>query len=159
PQQRAAETYFDAKHHRRLIRDATALGQLVEQELYATELASRFDANVHWLKLLLTWPWAFAVLVISPWIPFKYGLNDADRERQREALANIIRELPDPRAPVYLLAAGIVVTAAIMLGVAGLVFWKLPLGLALISLATGGLALSGLLRLTEVQLSAGYAKR
>jgi dimethylaniline monooxygenase (N-oxide forming) len=158
-EQRAAEVWLDAKHHGQLIRDASALGQLVEQELYATDLASRFDAHVHWLKLLLGWPVAFFVLLVSPWAPFKYRLNDADREERRSALSNIIRELPDPRAPVYLLASGIAVTSAIMLGVVALVCSKLPVGPALEALAVGGLALSCLLRLTEVRLSDGQVKQ
>jgi dimethylaniline monooxygenase (N-oxide forming) len=143
------ETELDAKFHRRAIRDASRLGILQEQELYATDLASRYDANVHWLKLALTWPRAFFVLLISPWAPFKYWFNDPDSAKRQAALQHTIRELPPPRSPSYLLAVGVVVTALMFLTVPAFVFWRLPVAPAIAAVAVIGFLLTCGLRFTE----------
>ena len=148
--------YFDHRHHMKLIRDTSALGTIVDQELYATDVASRFNANVHWLKLLLCWPRAFVLTLVSPWAAFKYSFNDPDRNRRREALSMTIDELPDTRSPSYLLAAGVIVTVIVFWGAAALVLLTLPLSWALATLAVLGLALASGLRLSE---SAGVRPR
>ena len=146
---RETDVYFDNRHHRKLIRDSSRIGTIVDQELYATDIASRFDAHVHWLKLLLFWPQAFFTVLLSPWAPFKYHLNDRNPDSRRVALANTIRELPGPRSPNYLLAAGVVVWVGIFSSVAASVLVSLPLAPALAVLAVMGLVLSFVLRLSE----------
>jgi hypothetical protein len=143
------EVELDTKVHHRAIRDASRFGILQEQELYATDLASRYDAHVHWLKLALTWPRAFFVLLISPWAPFKYWFNDPDRERRRAALQHTIRELPTPRSPAYLLAVGVIVTELLFLTVPAVVFYQLAVAPAIATVAVIGFLLTCGLRLTE----------
>ena len=147
-EKRHSEMYFDTKHHKKLIRDGSELGMMVDQELYATELASQIDAHVHWFKLLLMWPRAFFILLISPWAPFKYLINDPRRDRRREALAHTIRELPTPRAPSYLLAIGVMTWMFMVAGVVILAFAFLPPPFALAALASLGLLNAIMLRLT-----------
>jgi dimethylaniline monooxygenase (N-oxide forming) len=139
-QRRVTEMQLDVRHHARLFRDASQLGMLVDQEIYATEIASLFNAHVHWFKLLFTWPHAFLVMLASPWAPFKYWLNDPSPRRRREALANTIRELPSPRAPNYLLGMGVIAAACVFLGVAAFVYNSLHGGAPGIA----GLAVLGL---------------
>ena len=143
------EVELDTKFHRRAIRDASRFGILKEQELYATDLASRFNANVHWLKLALTWPRAFLILWVSPWAPFKYLFNDPDPARRRAALQHTIRELPTPRAPSYLLALGVIAFEVLFLSVPAFVFYKLPVAPAIATLAVFGFLLTCGLRLSE----------
>ena len=149
-QVRFTETHLDSQHHRKQIRDSSELGLIVDQEIYATELASRFNAQVHWLKLLFSWPRAFFLLLASPWAPFKFWFNDADRERREEALGQTIQELPDPRSPSYLVSAGVVFTISVFAAVALLIFFAAPapsFGFAALGLV--GLALACGLRWTE----------
>lgn len=148
PKKLRTEVYFDAKHHRRLIRDASTLGMMADQELYSTELASRINAHVHWYKLMLTWPRAFFVMLISPWAPFKYLLNDSDPRRRATALSDTIRELPTPRSPAYLLAIGVLITVITIFGTAAVVFITLQPGIAVATLGIMGLVLASGLRLT-----------
>ena len=121
---------------------------MADQELYASELASQFNADVHWFKLLLFWPRAFFILLISPWAPFKYFLNDPDRERRKRALIATVAELPDARSPSYLLVVGVVVTVLFVFGVAAAAFLFLPAAIAVATLAILGLTLAAALRLT-----------
>lgn len=143
-------TYLDRKHDSRNILDSSRLRVLVDQEVYATELASYVNANVHWLKLLLIRPRAFAAVLWSPWIAFKYRLNDSDPGLRKDALLNILREMPVDRKftyggnPVYLLVWEIIIATASFLLLAGLGLWYLPMSIVL-AVASGSLLTVSLL--------------
>ncbi len=131
PDRLRTEQQLDRSNHDRLILDHTPLRSLVDQELYATELASQINAQVHWFKLLLLWPRAFFILLASPWVAFKYRLNDRDPAKRERALSDMIRELPPYRAPAYLLAVGIVTTVTTFSTGTLLLFLFTPLPVAL----------------------------
>jgi dimethylaniline monooxygenase (N-oxide forming) len=148
-ERRITESRYDAQQHKSLIRDASEYGILVEQELYATQVASRFNAHVHWAKLLVLWPRAFFVMLASPWAPFKYRLNDQDPQSRRDALAHTLAEMPSAVAPSYLLAVGLLVTVLWLAGVVTLVFRSFESAVALGLLSLMGLGLCCLFRFTE----------
>lgn len=115
-----------ADHDKRFI-DSSRLCVLVDQEVYATQLAACFGAEVRWLKLALRQPRAFWATLWSPWIACKYQLNDPDPVKRAAAAESIRRELPDRAHPIFLLAGLIVVvSAALALGLA-LALWYWPL--------------------------------
>jgi dimethylaniline monooxygenase (N-oxide forming) len=145
---REIEAATDRRHREYLILDSTG-GALVDQELYATEIATRLGAHVRWWRLLFGWPRAFLVLVASPWAPFKYRLSDPDREGRRRALEDIERELPSTRAPTYFLAAGVATMLVTTLAVAATFFLVADASVALRGLAGAILAWAFLMRVSE----------
>ncbi len=124
---RILETWMDQRDHARRFLDPSALGVLTDQETHASDLARSVGAQVPWLKLLFTNPGALWVTLWSPWIAFKYHLNDPDPQRRRQAAENIRRELPDRGHPCNLLSAAVLVLAATFLAGIAVAVALLPL--------------------------------
>jgi hypothetical protein len=129
--------YLDARNHARSITDSSRLGVLTDHEPYTTQLASFVNAHVHWLKLLVCHPRAFFVVLKSPWIAFKYHLNDPDPRKRQAALQHIEREMPDRWHPVLR-------GERVALGL-----WSLPLQVVTAIAAVFTLVVSCLFRWTE----------
>ena len=124
---RVLETWMDQQDHARRYLDSSTLGILTDQETHASELARYVGAQVPWLKLLFTNPGALWVTLWSPWIAFKYHLNDPDPQRRRQAAENIRRELPHWAHPCNLLSAAILVLAPTLLAGIAVAVALLPL--------------------------------
>ncbi|WP_218673908.1 NAD(P)-binding domain-containing protein, partial [Candidatus Entotheonella palauensis] len=146
---RAVALLWDRRAHRRSITDSSRLGVLVDHEVYATELASFVKAQVHWLKLLLRHPGALMMVLISPWIAFKYHLNDPDPAKRQAALQNIRRELPEIRNPVYRLVLYVALFLVLVVVTIALGLWYLPIKVVAILAAAFILVVVCILRLTE----------
>jgi len=118
---------MDQRDHARRYLDSSALSVLTDQETHASDLARYVGAQVPWLKLLFTNPGALWVTLWSPWIAFKYHLNDPDPQRRRQAAENIRRELPVRGHPCNLLSAAVLVLAATLLAGIAVAVALLPL--------------------------------
>ena len=141
--------YLDARNHARSITDSSRLGVLTDHEPYTTQLASYVNAHVHWLKLLVCHPRAFFVVLKSPWIAFKYHLNDPDPSKRQVALQHIEREMPDRWHPVF---RGERWLGGFILGSIGVVvlgLWYLSLQVVAAIAAAFTLTVSCLFRWTE----------
>ena len=154
-ERREVMAYLEKRHDCRRIQDSSRLRVLVDQEVYATELASYVRAHVRWLKLLLTRPRAFMAVLWSPWIAFKYRLNDADPGVREEAVRNILREMPEYRNPgyggnpAYIMAWELIFGGLLLAGLLILALWSLPFP-TVVLIAAGLLFLTGVvLRLSE----------
>ncbi len=142
--------YLDTEHQERNFKDSSRLGVFVDQEVYATELAGYVNAHVHWLKLLLSKPRAFFIVLLSPWTAFKYQLNDPSRKKRTAALENIRRELPTLRHPYSLLLSFVVFWTVLWLSALALGLWYLPLEIVTSTAAAVILTISCILRLSEM---------
>ncbi len=141
--------FHDRADQQKRFSDSSLLGVLVDQEVYATQLASYVGAEVRWLKLLVRQPRAFWATLFSPWIAFKYRLNDPDPAQRAAAAENIQRELPDRSHPVYLLAGLIAVVGVLLVLGIGAAFWFLPPAAVAAAIAALTLAAAALFRLSE----------
>ncbi len=141
---------LDRRLQRRAMLDSSRLGVLVDQETYATELASFVNAEVHWLKLLLTHPRGFWAALRSPWTAFKYQLNGPDPEKRRAAAGHILREMPESKKPgrgghpVFLLNRFLALATLALLAALAIALWVLPAwltaALAALALLAGGIS-------------------
>ncbi len=136
---------------RRWFLDRSRLGVLVDQEVYASDLAARVGAQVRWGRLLAFRPRLFWLLLLSPWSAFKYQLHDPSRAVRRAAEQRLRAVAPDARHPVQRFKYWVgLVLAAPLLAVA-VAFVALPAALAPAALGLALLAVTAALRATELR--------
>ncbi len=124
--------HYDREQKSRHLLDSSRLGVLVDQEVYASQLASFVGAEVPWLRLLLTDFQAFRAVLWSPWTAFKYRLSDSSPAERARARRHIVAEMPEWRRPgrgghpVFLLVWGILGSLAVLASGLALALWTLP---------------------------------
>ncbi len=138
---RRVEAWIERRHQRRRMLDSSERGVLVDQEVYATQIAARCGAALGWFRLLLRDPRAFRAALWSPWTAFKYRLLDPDPKIRQRACHNIQAEMPARQQPgygghpVYLLVRGLLAGSVLAITVAAGILWMLPLWAAMAVLA------------------------
>jgi hypothetical protein len=141
----------DEMVQRRWFLDRSRLGVLVDQEVYATTIASFIGADVRWGRILFTNPLLFWQLLLLPWTPFKYRLNDRDPIARENALRSLRALVPAAGHPVHEFKyyVGLIIATPVVLaaGIAAL----LPVTLVPAILGVVMLVATAYLRATEIR--------
>ena len=116
-EQMETENYYQQKVNRYRYPKSTKRSNLVDHEFYVHRIARYLCITVPWLRLLLTRPNVFWLLIKSPWMAFNYNLRS--KETREQAVQNIRANQPLPGAPLYQFVGLFVILAIPMLFVFG----------------------------------------
>ena len=112
------ESYFTQRTHRRRFYTSAKRPNLVDHSFYADLLARDMHIHVPWGRALLTMPHRFQMLLLAPWMAFKYELRGP---RRHEAVQNIHDSMPHAKMYYFFIKKR-------FLRIGGLV-WAIQLGL------------------------------
>ncbi len=90
------ETFYSRRAHKKRFFTAEKRPNLVDHSFYADGIARRLAIDVPWLRTLLTMPHKLQMLLLAPWMAFKYELRGP---RYRQALQNMKAHMP--KAKMY----------------------------------------------------------
>jgi dimethylaniline monooxygenase (N-oxide forming) len=147
----AQAAVYDEKVQRRWFLDRTPMGVLTDQEVYATDLATRAGADVRWFRHLFRNPRLFALLLLVPWAAFKYQLNDPDPEKRTAAVRAIRTLVPERDHPIQKFKYWVGLVLLLPVTTVAVLAWLLPV--SYVPAVAGALMLAGTaaLRWTEIR--------
>jgi dimethylaniline monooxygenase (N-oxide forming) len=96
PNEQEMDGFYAARQHRKRFLDSTMRPNLVDHEYYADDIARNTGVSVPWIRILLRSRKQFKMLLLAPWMAFKYELRGDHSER---AMAHITEHMP--REPEY----------------------------------------------------------